>query len=213
MRMQKQLFKVSQGHANRGRELEKLLERTHAYYRVHKKAVVDKNPVEWRYINFSQYNAAKDNVGASRTVAKTAHGEYLRKVKSDIDFSGTLAGGRSIYFDAKQTQGKSWPYDRIDKHQVETLIEKDKIGAIAGIILMFTDLDRAFFVQASTIDEGVINMLYRKGRKSLSIAECEQHALEIRVEKNSLGEATFIHWLQAVAPPQPKITGAVDHFG
>lgn len=169
-------------HAHLGRDLEDLLKRTHAVYRAKNLADIEKNPVEWTYTAKSQYDALKSNVSHD-LVAVTNTKRYIKKVKSNIDFSG-VAKGKFAGFDAKQTKEKSLPLKHIQPHQLENLLKKEKCGGIAGFMILFSSLNRLFFVSASVVDAAVIEMLYKKGRKSLSFSDCEQRGKEIEIKGN-----------------------------
>lgn len=178
----------SLSHSNRGRELEDLLERTHHFYAVRKLAFISKNPVEWRYVNQSHYNTFRDS--SADFVAKTNRGLYLKKFKSDVDFSGVIAPtGRMVIFDSKQIKGKSLPLGNIAEHQIRTLSQNESCGAIAGIIILFSDLERVFFVFASVVQKAQFMMLYHRGAKSLSLVLCETDGIEIPVKNN------LVDWL------------------
>ena len=167
-------------HSNRGREFETLIERTNHYYSVRKIAFIEKNPTVWRYVNKSQFDTFRDST--SDFVAKTNRGLYLKRFKSDVDFSGVLApNGRAISFDSKEIKGKSLPLGNIAEHQIQTLRQAEEVGGIAGLMIMFSDLQRVFFVSASVVEQAVIQMLYHRGAKSLSLSLCESEGKEIQV--------------------------------
>lgn len=166
-------------HANRGKEFEKLLAKTHHYYAVKKLAFVQQNPVEWRYVSKSQYDTFRDST--YDFVAKTNRGLYLKKFKSTVDFSGVIKGGKMAIFDSKQITGKSLPLGNIPDHQIKTLRQSEECGAISGILLMFSDLNRVFFLSATVIERACVEMLYKNGRKSISLANCESEGVEIPV--------------------------------
>lgn len=177
-------------HANLGKNFEADLERTHHFYAISKKASIERNPEEWRYTSASQY--AKMAQKAPTITARTANGLYLVKVRSDVDYSGVVLG-RAIAFDAKQIQGKSFPLGNLTEGQLRKLMAMDAAGAIAGIMIRFTDAGgRVFFIPAKVLDEVTIKMLYRGGRRSLALADCEERGIEIPTSKN------LINWLPAI---------------
>jgi len=172
-----------QSHAHRGATLEDLLSRTHEYYRARNLAQIEKQAVEWRYTGLSEYNNLA--VKSGELCAKTNTGRYIKKVKSDVDFVGIIAGcGRFVCFDAKQTAEKSLPLSNVADHQIRTLLQKERCGAVSGLMILFSSLNRLFFVPAAVVDAAIIEMLYRKGRKSLSLADCIEKGREIEIKGN-----------------------------
>lgn len=57
--------------------------------------------------------------------------------KGQPDFSGTLADGRSIVFEAKHTNTTNIPFSRIAHHQKRALERHGKLGADAFILIAF----------------------------------------------------------------------------
>jgi recombination protein U len=53
--------------------------------------------------------------------------------KAQVDFSGTLSGGRSIMFDAKYTEKDRILQSALTKHQSEELEEAFSLGALCGV--------------------------------------------------------------------------------
>jgi recombination protein U len=171
----------SQNHANLGKIFEKILERTHQVYTLKRLADIDKNPIEWRFTSKSQYDVLRYQ--RADLVAITNTGRYIKRVKSDIDFSGTakMSDGRgiSIHFDAKEITRKSFPLANVQAHQVERLLSKQQCGAIAGLMIRFSDLERIFFVSATVVDAAMTAMLCQRGSKSIPLIDCEQKGIEI----------------------------------
>ena len=89
--------------------------------------------------------------------------------------------GRAISFDAKEIKGKSLHLGNIESHQIETLRQAEEAGAISGLMIMFSDLQRVFFVPASVVEKVHLEMLYSKGAKSLSLSLCESDGREIQI--------------------------------
>ena len=53
------------------------------------------------------------------------------------DFKGTLAGGRSVVFEAKHTDDDRIKYDRLTDEQVEKLNMHHELGALAFVLVSF----------------------------------------------------------------------------
>ena len=55
------------------------------------------------------------------------------------DFKGVVKGGRTVVFDAKHTDSDRIKYHVLSDHQRETLIKYSELGAIAFILVGFTN--------------------------------------------------------------------------
>lgn len=66
-------------------------------------------------------------------------GQFLAcfEKKAQVDFSGTMNGGRSIRFEAKHTEDDQIKYDRLNDEQLKDLDEHYKLGAIAFVLVSF----------------------------------------------------------------------------
>lgn len=53
------------------------------------------------------------------------------------DFKGTLIGGRAIVFEAKHTRDDRIEYNRLTSEQVQSLIDHDRLGAAAYVMVSF----------------------------------------------------------------------------
>lgn len=173
--------KTPQG--GRGRDLELVLERTHKVYAFRKIGSIDKHEREWRYCGLVEYQ--KLRITAPAIAAMASNGRPLKAIKSIVDFSG-VARGMSTYFDAKETQGKSLPLANISEHQTRFLFEKQACGAWAGFLIYFSDLNRFFFLKASYVRDVTTEALVKKGRKSISLAMCEENGTEIFEDKDGV---------------------------
>lgn len=150
---------------NRGKEFEALLEQAHEFYRVRGFADIDHNPTASKHI-----------------------GKRVIQVASTVDFSGVIApDGRAIYFDAKETQEASLPLRSIHAHQIRTITDKQRFGAIAGLMIRFVGVarqsGRIFFVPAFVVQKLWDEGNWRKGRKSISQPQCEEHGVEVPAGK------------------------------
>lgn len=179
-------------HSNLGKELEDALNRTHHHYAVRKIAHITQNPKTWLYSTKSKYDYLVAN-GAGATVAQIGDGKYLQAKKSNVDFSGN-AGARHIAFDAKQTKGKSFPLKNVERHQAEKLLLTEETGGVAGLMVWLSDISRVFFVGATMLDQAIIEMLFKQGRSSISLAQMEASAIEIPVKKN----LTEVDWFPLI---------------
>ena len=72
--------------------------------------------------------------------------------KSTVDYVGTLKGGHSIAFEAKQTKLKSrFDFSNIGFHQMEHLKMQEQLGGSAFLIIEFTAHNKIFYVKYKDI--------------------------------------------------------------
>lgn len=72
--------------------------------------------------------------------------------KSTVDYVGTLKGGHSIAFEAKQTKLKTrFDFSNIGFHQMEHLKQQEQLGGSAFLIIEFTAYNKIFYVQFKDI--------------------------------------------------------------
>jgi len=76
--------------------------------------------------------------------------------QSTVDYTGTLKGGKSIAFDAKETQSKtSFPLANIEDHQLAYLRFQQNLGGIAFFMIHFKKMypDKVFITPISLIEK------------------------------------------------------------
>jgi recombination protein U len=116
----------------KGNELEKRANRQNILYRKNNKALILK--VEVPII-----------ITRKGLVAK----------QSTVDYTGTLNGGKSIAFDAKETQSKtSFPLTNIEDHQLAYLRFQQNLGGIAFFMIHFKKVypDKVFITPIELIE-------------------------------------------------------------
>lgn len=159
---------------NLGKTLEDLLLTTHNFYRSRGIASIDQNPRTWMPARGRDAEGFYRNAKNSEIVAKTRSGRVMYSKRSPVDFAGTVRG-RAVYFDAKQTEQKSLPFTNIEPHQVDYIVEKQAHGALAGLMIYFTPLDRLFFLSASYVERVyVLAKRSKENRQSIALAQCEE---------------------------------------
>lgn len=57
--------------------------------------------------------------------------------KAQVDFSGTMRGGRSVRFEAKQTETDRFDRSRLTDEQMDDLRDHQKLGALCFVMLCF----------------------------------------------------------------------------
>ena len=121
MTQQTSMFKGAkapgESHANRGMGLEDAIKWQHAMYERQGIAKMDKQYIPSLPV--------KD-------------GKWAKVIgKSTVDFSGELAGGQHVAFDAKDCAGKRIELDRLKPHQYEHLLGIDALGGLAFVLVRF----------------------------------------------------------------------------
>lgn len=89
--------------------------------------------------------------------------------QAQVDFKGTLQGGQSILFEAKNTNEKRLPFDRVKEHQYKQLERESKLGAACYIFCSY-QLNRFFFIPFS---EWAKHKKFSK-KKSMSLKDMEE---------------------------------------
>ena len=66
-------------------------------------------------------------------------GQFLAcyEKKAQVDFCGTMHGGRSVRFEAKQTDTDSFDRKRLTDEQMDDLRDHQKLGALCFVLLCF----------------------------------------------------------------------------
>lgn len=105
------------GHKNRGMGLEKALAQMHAVYAASGKAQINKQ--------YLPTQPVKD-------------GQWAKVIgRSTVDYTGVMAGGRMVAFDAKDCAGDKIELSRLQEHQREYLEEVDALGGWAFVLVRF----------------------------------------------------------------------------
>ncbi|AMY05065.1 Holliday junction resolvase RecU [Staphylococcus condimenti] len=118
-------------YANRGKWLESVITHVNQIYEMNNKAIIRKVPTDINY--------------------NTRTGKAFFKAKGMVDFVG-ISNGKMIAFDAKNTKGKSIPFNNIQPHQVDYL---QKIKAHGGAAFLLIYFERYQELYALDIDEYV----------------------------------------------------------
>lgn len=166
---------------NRGKTLEDELNESNEYYLTHQLAVVHKKPIPIQIVQV-------DYPGRTRAVIREA---YYR-TPSTTDYNGVY-NGKYIDFEAKETKNTtSFPLKNVHLHQVEHMKLVHEQQGIAFLIVSFQQLDRYFYLPFTRLYEFWCRM-ETGGRKSITLEEFEQKAIEIRA-----GFAPRVPYLEAV---------------
>ena len=121
----------------RGMNLESDINRTNIFYLDRDQAVIHKKPtpVQIVKVDYPQRSAAKIT-------------EAYFKLPSTTDYNG-IYRGRYIDFEAKECSLKtSFPFKMLHPHQIRHLDAVLRHGAIAFLIVRFTEYDETYFIPA-----------------------------------------------------------------
>lgn len=153
--------------ANRGMNLETMINQTNQFYLDNDIAVIHKKPIPIQIVKVDY---------VQRSAAKISEAYY--KLPSTTDYNG-IYKGKYIDFEAKETINKtSFPMKNIHEHQVKHLEQCLKHGGIAFVIIYFSLLDRLFFLDASYIIQ--YYQRSQKARKSITLDEIITNGHEIK---------------------------------
>ncbi|MFB0841826.1 Holliday junction resolvase RecU [Paenibacillus oleatilyticus] len=152
-------------YANRGMSFENLIEHTNMQYETMGLAVVNKRPTPIR-------------------VTSNKHGRvtgFFEK-PSTVDFDGTLAGGRSIVFEAKQVKLETrFELKNIEEHQVEYLEKCHRLGAVSFILVEFESLRTIYLLPYESLkyywDR---RQSGGRGTQSIPLGDFEVNAWEVK---------------------------------
>ena len=122
MRQQTRFFEgvkqaPADNYSNRGMALEHALNDMHGVY-----AAMGRALITHQYPAFQRVNAQ----GEGRVVGK-----------STVDYEGVVNGGLHIAFDAKTTVETSIQLSRLQVHQLQYLIDVERMGGIAFVLVQF----------------------------------------------------------------------------
>lgn len=119
-----QLKRRAQGVQSRrsGQIFEEMIERSLAWYEAEGLMIVKKTPEPMKPIK--PMNKAGQFLACYTKAAQ-------------VDFSGTLSGGRAIRFEAKQTDTTRFTRDRLTQEQIEDLTAHEILGAYCCVMICF----------------------------------------------------------------------------
>lgn len=112
-----------------------------------------------------------------RPIKRLTGGRFVAifEKKAEPDFKGTLAGGRSVVFEAKHTDSDRIEYSRLTKEQADKLELYHKMGATAFVLVSFGLRD---FYRIPW--EVWRDMVGRYGRKHMKQPECEPYRVHFK---------------------------------
>ena len=155
-------------YANRGMDLEYLIEQANEYYIANDLAYIYKKPTP------IGVNKVKYQNGGKRII----DGYY--KTPSTLDFNG-LYNGKYIEFDAKETNNKtSFPISNVHNHQIKHIRNIINHGGIAFLIIK---MNNNYFLLPGIV---FINFLDNNSRKSIPYDYLINNAFPLKVTLKGL---------------------------
>lgn len=112
-----------------------------------------------------------------RPIKRLAGGKFVAifEKKAEPDFKGTLAGGRSVVFEAKHTDSDRIEYSRLTNEQADKLELYHNMGAVAFVLVSFGLRD---FYRIPW--EVWRDMVGRYGHKHMKQPECEPYRVHFK---------------------------------
>ena len=156
-----------QGKINRqlGQNFEEQIEAIAEIYRLQKLAIIEKTPEPMKILKHIE----------------NGRFEAVFSKSAQPDFKGIIKGGRTVVFDAKFTQSNSITYQALSSHQREILATYDELGAIAFVLVGFSD-GNMYKIDIKTW----INMKEIFGHKHIKQEELENHHFKVQKAKNGI---------------------------
>ena len=160
---------IKKSTANRGMNLERLVEKTNNFYKKMGMALVQKVPTPTK-------NIGRERNGMPKLVYQK--GEW-------VDFLG-LWNGKSITFDTKEIKLESFPFAKLHDHQYEFMKDFNRFGGKSFLIIHFTKYDEYFLVPFEILKDYWEEAFNNDGRKSLSYKSCCYDAVKIEKKDGRL---------------------------
>ena len=142
----------------RGSTLEEFINRTNEKYLENHLALIQKIPTPITPINI-------DKQTRHITLA------YFDQ-KSTVDYIGAVQG-IPVCFDAKECHAQTFPLQNIHEHQVQFMLDFERQGGIAFLLLFFTRNDQFYYLRLEKLME-FWNRAKEGGRKSFRMEELEE---------------------------------------
>lgn len=120
--------------ANKGKALEELIKYQNQLYKARKISNIQKISTPWVVVR-----NGKDIISA------------YPEEKSTLDFRGTVRGGTSVSFDAKESEvEQGLPLKHIEPHQIEYIRLAIELGEVAFILCYIKPLDNHYIIPGET---------------------------------------------------------------
>ena len=164
----------NRSYANRGMQLERILELANKKYLNSGIADIQKLPTPVKIMK----------VTGSKV-------EGVRTKGHLVDYVG-IYNGVSLIFDAKETKEARFPLQNVELHQYERLKSWSEKGAIAFLIVYFAKYDKYFYLPFASL-KWAFERANEGGRKSIAYEEFEICAQEVKSK-----DGYVLHYLEAI---------------
>lgn len=154
--------RARESHGNRGKTFERMVEKTHRFYRAQRVADVEYIENAFVYCSEAEYQRLPPTLKA-----RMGDGRTLKRVRTSGDCRGTL-GKFGIAFDAKECGADRFSLMKLPRHQVDSLYLFARAGGIAGFLIW---MKRAgvYWVDAETMSGLYYAALFNRGVKTLNL--------------------------------------------
>lgn len=165
----KNIKRQFQGKVNRefGKIFEEQIEAICEIYKLNKLAIIEKTPEPMKILKHIEN-------GRFETV-------FVKSAQPD--FKGTIKGGRTVVFDAKFTETDKITYQVLSDFQREMLIDYDELGAMAFVLVGFSD-NSMYKIDINMWK----NMKKIFGKKHIKREELDNLNLKVNVKKNGIND-------------------------
>lgn len=154
-------------YSNRGMKFEEMINETNTYYLAHNMAIIHKKPIPIQIVKV-------DYPSRQGAVIKEAY----YKIPSTTDYNGIFEG-KHIDFEAKETNNKtSFPIKNIHPHQIDHLLNIERHGGIAFVLIHFRLYEEIYLLEASKLKQYEERSF--KGRKSIHRDELKEDGYLIK---------------------------------
>lgn len=189
--------RARESHGNRGKLFERMLEKTHEFYRF--KRVADVEYIENAFVFCSE---AEYRRLAPTLKARMGDGRTLKRVRTSGDYRGTLSKF-GIAFDAKECGDDRFNLKKLPRHQVDSLYSFARAGGLAGFLIWMKRVG-VYWVDAATMSGLYDAALFNRGVKTLNLKWFAENAVFVRrVEPGGL-----VEYAEALTPHEKMLKAA-----
>lgn len=160
-----------------GKEFETMINQANQVYKLQGKALI-----------FKSEPGVKTIRGNAGKIVKTIYAEA-----NGLDYFGTLQGGRGVFFEAKQTKGKSFPLKNIKAHQAETIRTLDKLHTTTFLLVRFSDVGKMYLLPPDAFLKAWDGWTKYSNRASIPLATFEAYGTEI-----TASQGCAVDWIDAI---------------
>jgi recombination protein U len=102
---------------------------------------------------------------------------------STVDYDGTLPGGRSIVFEAKQSKKPRFDLSNMEQHQVDYLAKCHDLGAISFVLIELLTIRTVYLMPYQSFRYFWDKRKSGRGSASISLDDFAVHGWEVKTGK------------------------------